>query len=381
MLSQPQRVAIRREFHQHPELALEEVETKQRIQKIIATFNQKFLSFKQLDALPTALLVRVEGSNPKRTIGYRADMDALPVVEQTGFEFASKNAGKMHACGHDIHLTVALSILSYYADNQPIDSLIFFFQPAEESENGGKIAYELGAFEGQWRPDEFYGLHDNPDLESGAIGCCQGTLFAGTTEVDIELKGKGGHAAFPHTANDMVVASAYLITQLQTIVSRNINPLESGVLTLGKIQSGTIRNVIADRAVIQGTVRGLTQTMIEAINERIKTICEFTAKSFNADVQVNLNQGGYLPVENDDKLTAQFIEFMSTHQDVNFVETTPAMTGEDFGYLLSKIPGTMFWLGVEDTHPLHSQYFSPSEEALKTAPEAIVAFLNWRMSR
>ncbi|MGX4763615.1 N-acetyldiaminopimelate deacetylase [Holzapfeliella sp. JNUCC 72] len=381
MLPQTQRVAIRREFHQYPELALQEVETKQRIKKIIAGFKQDFLSFKHLKELPTALLVHVKGTRPKRTIGYRADMDALPVTEKTGLEFTSKNENKMHACGHDIHLTVALSILSYYADNQPEDNLVFFFQPAEESENGGKIAYELGAFEGKWRPDEFYGLHDNPDLEAGAIGCCQGTLFAGTTEVDIELKGKGGHAAFPHTANDMVVASAYLITQLQTIVSRNINPLESGVLTLGRIESGTIRNVIADKALIQGTVRGLTQTMIESINDRIRTICEFTAKSFDADVEVSLNQGGYLPVENDDELTAQFIEFMTQSEDVNFVETTPAMTGEDFGYLLSKIPGTMFWLGVDDSHPLHSEYFSPNEEALKTAPENIISFLNWRMSR
>ncbi len=195
VLTEESLIQIRRDLHAMPELALNEVRTEAYLEKVISGFNQAHLTVKHIADLPTALLVRVAGSHPKRTLGYRTDIDALPVSEKTGLPFASKNPGVMHACGHDIHMTVALGVLSYFSEHQPTDNMIFFFQPAEESKNGGKLAYELGVLEGEWRPDEFYGLHDNPDLPAGAIGCRMGTLFAGTTEVNIDLEGKGGHAA------------------------------------------------------------------------------------------------------------------------------------------------------------------------------------------
>lgn len=380
VLTEEALIQIRRDLHAMPELALKEVRTSAYLEKVIASFDQTNLQVKHIKDLPTALLVRVTGSNPKRTIGYRTDIDALPVSEKTGLPFASKNPGVMHACGHDIHMTVALGVLSYFSENQPVDNLIFFFQPAEESENGGKLAYELNVFEGEWRPDEFYGLHDNPDLPAGAIGARLGTLFAGTTEVNIDLEGKGGHAAYPQDANDMVVAAAQLIGQVQTIISRSIDPIEGGVITLGKLEAGTIRNVIAGHAHIEGTIRGLTQVMIEKIDQRLREVGEGIAKSFNAEVTVSLNQGGYLPVENDPELTKRFINFMKNDPEVTFVETKPAMTGEDFGYLLSKIPGTMFWLGVEDDSQLHSATLNPDESAISKGINAITAFLNDRMT-
>ncbi|GAX04721.1 acetyldiaminopimelate deacetylase [Secundilactobacillus pentosiphilus] len=380
VLTEENLIKIRRHLHQIPELALKEVQTAAYLEKVIASFDQTHLQVKKIPDLPTALLVRVEGSAPKRTVGYRTDIDALPVSEKTGLPFASKNPGVMHACGHDIHMTVALGVLSYFAEHQPTDNLVFFFQPAEESQNGGKLAYELGVFKGQWRPDEFYGLHDNPDLPAGAIGCRMGTLFAGTTEVNIDLEGKGGHAAYPQDANDMVVAAAALISQVQTIVSRSIDPIESGVITLGKLEAGTIRNVIAGHARIEGTIRGLTQVMIQRIDQRLKDVGEGIARSFNAEVTVDLNQGGYLPVENNPELTKRFITYMQDNSDVNFVETKPAMTGEDFGYLLSKIPGTMFWLGVEDDSQLHSATLNPKESAIEAGVNAITGFITARMA-
>ncbi|GAX03307.1 acetyldiaminopimelate deacetylase [Secundilactobacillus pentosiphilus] len=380
VLTEENLIKIRRHLHQIPELALKEVQTAAYLKEVIASFDQTHLQVKKIPDLPTALLVRVEGSAPKRTVGYRTDIDALPVSEKTGLPFASKNPGVMHACGHDIHMTVALGVLSYFAEHQPTDNLVFFFQPAEESQNGGKLAYELGVFKGQWRPDEFYGLHDNPDLPAGAIGCRMGTLFAGTTEVNIDLEGKGGHAAYPQDANDMVVAAAALISQVQTIVSRSIDPIESGVITLGKLEAGTIRNVIAGHARIEGTIRGLTQVMIQRIDQRLKDVGEGIARSFNAEVTVDLNQGGYLPVENNPELTKRFITYMQDNSDVNFVETKPAMTGEDFGYLLSKIPGTMFWLGVEDDSQLHSATLNPKESAIEAGVNAITGFITARMA-
>lgn len=381
MLSESKLTKIYQELHQIPELALEEVKTKAYLQQAIAKLDQSYLEIKEIPELPTALLVKVQGSDPKRTIGYRCDIDALPLTEETGLEFSSKNPGVMHACGHDIHMTVALGVLAYFTTTRPKDDLIFFFQPAEESKNGGKLAYELGVFSGKWRPDEFYALHDAPELPTGAIGCNLGTLFAGTTEVDIHLYGKGGHAAYPHQANDMIVCASALIMQAQTIISRNVDPTKGGVLTFGELKAGTIRNVIAGEAMIKGTIRGLTQEMITLIQKRLQEICDGIAQSFGARVELTLNQGGYLPVENDPVLTAFFIEHMQKAPDVEFIETEPKMTGEDFGYLLSKFPGTMFWLGVNDVHALHSNKLVPDQTAILKGVNAITGFLCARMKQ
>ncbi|WP_283678951.1 N-acetyldiaminopimelate deacetylase [Lentilactobacillus sp. Marseille-Q4993] len=380
VLTEDNLITIRRQLHRIPELALKEFQTHDYLIEEISKMNQENLEVRTVEKLPTAILVRVDGSEPTRTIGYRTDIDALPVTEQTGLPFASTHPNVMHACGHDIHMTVALGVLSWFSEHQPKDNLIFFFQPAEENDNGGKIAYELGVFEGKWKPDEFYGLHDNPDLPAGAIGCRMGTLFAGTTEVNVDFKGKSGHAAFPQNANDMVVAASQFIVQVQTIISRSIDPIQSGVITFGKMEAGTIRNVIAGEARLEGTIRGLTQVMIEKIVARLKQVANGIAASYDCQVDIQFNQGGYLPVENNDELTKRFIDFCSQESSVEFIETQPAMTGEDFGYLLSKFEGTMFWLGVEDDSQLHAATFTPDERALEKGVSAITKFLEYRMT-
>ena len=217
MLKEDDLITIRRHLHQIPEVALEEVETHAFLMQVIGMMDQKFLKILEPKELPTAILVRVQGSDPSRTIGYRTDIDGLPVDEKTGLPYASQHPGKMHACGHDMHMTVALGVLDYFASHQPKDNLVFFFQPAEESEAGGRRAYELGLFEGEWRPDEFYGLHVNPKMQTGVIGCRMGTLFAGTTEVNIDVIGKGGHAAFPQDAKDAI--GALYIVRIKTITA------------------------------------------------------------------------------------------------------------------------------------------------------------------
>ncbi|GAA3637810.1 N-acetyldiaminopimelate deacetylase [Lactobacillus hamsteri] len=379
VLNEEELIKIRRHLHEIPELALEETETHQYLLEVIKKFKQDNLEINVPAELPTAIMVLIKGSNPQRTIGYRTDIDALPVSEKTNLPYSSKHEGVMHACGHDIHMTVALGLLNYFSENQTQDNLLFFFQPAEESKSGGKLAYEKGIFHGKWKPDEFYGLHDNPDLPAGAIGCREGTLFAGTTEVNIDLIGKGGHAAFPQEANDTVVAAASLIMQIQTVISRSIDPIQSGVITLGKVEAGTIRNVIAGHTRIEGTIRGLTQKMILKIDQRLKDLCKGIARSYNMEVNIELNQGGYWPVENNPKLTKRFISYMKNNPKVEFIETKPAMTGEDFGYLLAKFPGTMFWLGVEDDSQLHSATLTPDEKSIWRGIEVIKGFLIDRM--
>lgn len=372
-------IRIRRQFHQIPELALHETKTHELLLRVIQSFNHQYLTIREIPALPTALLVRVQGKEPHRIIGYRADIDALPVTEETGLPFASRFPGRMHACGHDFHMTVALGILSYFSEHQPQDDLVFFFQPAEEQDFGGKRAFDLDVFTGKWRPTEFYGLHVNPELPAGAIGCRRGTLFAGTTEFDLTLHGKQGHAAFPHRANDMVVAMAAFIMQAQTIVARNIDPLKSGVVTIGSATAGTIRNVIAGTAHVAGTIRGLTQETILQIKRRLQAISAGIATSFDCTADLAMRQGGYLPVINNNQLTGRFINYMKENPKINFIPTPPAMTGEDFGFLLSKFPGTMFWLGVGVEAPLHSAKLTPDEDALSAGVSAMVNFLNARM--
>ena len=375
MLTSAQLIKIRRDLHQIPELALHEYQTQKYLLQVIGNFNQKNIEIRTCPELPTAILVLVRGSKPQKTIGYRADIDGLPVQENTGLSFASHNHGQMHACGHDIHMAVALGILAYFCDQQPQDNLLFFFQPAEESESGGKKAYEAGVFTGKWHPDEFFALHVTPDLPTGTIGCRLGTLFAGTTEINIDLYGKDGHAAYPQQANDMVVAAAALIEQIQTIISRSIDPIASGVITIGKVRAGTVRNAIAGHAHLEGTIRGLTQKMIERIDQRLREVTQGIAQSYNAKVDLQLNQGGYWPVENNPQITSEFINYMKENTQINYQEMQPAMTGEDFGYLLAQIPGTMFWLGVNDSSQLHSATFNPHEEAIILGIKAMVGFL------
>ncbi|GAP02655.1 N-acetyldiaminopimelate deacetylase [Fructobacillus pseudoficulneus] len=372
---------VRRDLHAIPELSLHEVKTKAYLKKLIESLGCSFLETREVPALPTALLVRLKGKNPKKTIGYRADIDALPIEEKTGLPFASSHPGQMHACGHDIHMTVALGILAYFASHQPNDNLVFVFQPAEEEHAGGKQLYESGALSGDFLPDEIYALHDQPALPSGQVATLQGTLFAGTTEIHLTVRGQGGHAAYPHQAKDAVVAAAAFVSQVQSVVSRSVNPIHGGVVTIGSFHAGTIGNVIAGEAQLEGTIRAFTQVDLTMMQERVQAISDGIALSYGVTMDLELEQGGYYPVENDPAITADFINFMAENPDIDFAEAEPAMTGEDFGYLLQKIPGTMFWLGVGDPdHSLHDARLNPDEGALDAGVKAMIAYLEWRMA-
>lgn len=368
---QEQLTEIRRRLHQIPEIGLEEEKTQKYLLEIITSIKTDFMEYK---TWRTGIMVFVHGTNAKKTIGWRADIDGLPITEEVMSDFRSTHLGKMHACGHDFHMTIGLGLLEQLTVEQPENNYLFLFQPAEENEAGGMLMYEAGAF-GSWLPDEFYGLHVNPDLPVGNITTKVGTLFAATCEVQITLKGKGGHAAFPHASNDMIVAGMSLVQQAQTIVSRNVNPVEGAVVTFGTFNAGTATNVIAGEATISGTIRTLTDEMNQLTQTRIREIGEGIAKSFNCEVDVFLDQKGYLPVINNKQLTEKFMSFMEQEANVIFEEAEIAMTGEDFGYLLSKVPGTMFWLGVDSPYGLHSAKFDPKEEALSFAVEHVGNFL------
>lgn len=370
---------FRRELHQIPETALEEFKTHDYLLTKLKSWQQDYMTIKTVEALPTAILVYFQGTNPVRTIGYRTDIDALPIQEATGLDFASQHPGKMHACGHDVHMTMALGLAQYFSQHQPKDNLIIFFQPAEEAESGGKVAYDMGLFEGKWRPDEFYGIHDQPNLPAGTLSTLAGTLFAGTAELKVDVIGTGGHAAYPHLAKDPIVIAAELIIQLQTVVSRSVDPIAGGVVSVGVINGGFANNVIPDQVHFEGTVRSMTRTGLETMLTRIRKIAEGLAIANEVTINVSLESGSYLPVENDPILATQVINFMQKQSDINFELAQPAMTGEDFGYLLQHIPGVMLWLGVNDSHPLHSAQLTIDESALLPGYNALKSFLLWRM--
>lgn len=366
-------IQTRRDLHQIPEIGLEEFETQAYLLDVI----KKLIAgkdFVELRTWRTGILVYLHGSQPTKTIGWRTDIDGLPVNEQTGLPFASKHQGRMHACGHDFHMTIALGSLERALEKQPKNNLLFLFQPAEENEAGGMLMYKDQAF-GDWLPDQFYGLHVRPDLKVGQIATNTHTLFAGTCEIKINFKGKGGHAAFPHEAKDAVVAASYFITQVQSVVSRSVNPIEGAVVTFGVLQAGTTNNVIAETAFLHGTIRSLTQEMSLLVQKRVTTIAEAVAAAFDMEVEIELKQGGYLPVENNPKLARELMDFFQEKEGVELIDIEPAMTGEDFGYLLSKVDGVMFWLGIDSPYALHHPQMRPKEEALAIGVEAVSSFI------
>ncbi|KXT74842.1 N-acetyl-L,L-diaminopimelate deacetylase [Streptococcus sp. DD10] len=366
-------------MHQIPEIGLEEFKTQLFLLDKIDELTQG-KNFVKIKVWKTGVLVFLEGANPKKIIGWRTDIDALPIVEQTDLPFSSLHKGRMHACGHDFHMTIALGLLEKMLETQPQNSLLFLFQPAEENEAGGMLMYEDGAF-GSWLPDEFYALHVRPDLKVGDIATNTGTLFAGTCEVKITFKGKGGHAAFPHEANDALVAASYFITQIQTVVSRNVDPIEGAVVTFGAMQAGTTNNVIADQAFLHGTIRTLTMSMNHLTQRRVQSIAEGVAQSFGLEVEIELKQAGYLPVENHPELARELMDYFSEEDEVNLINIPPAMTGEDFGYLLSKVDGAMFWLGVDSPYALHHPMMNPDESALPFAVKQIGKFLHRKVNQ
>lgn len=370
-MATPQRyVEIRRDLHQIPEPGFQEFKTQQYLLNYISSLPQERLEIK---TWRTGILVKVAGKNPSKRIGYRADMDALPITEETSYEFRSTHPGYMHACGHDVHMTIGLGVLTHFVEQRIDDDVIFIFQPAEEGPGGAKPMLESEEF-ANWRPDTIFALHIAPEYPVGTIATRPGILFANTSELFIDLTGKGGHAAFPHTANDMVVAAAHLTTQLQSIVARNVDPLDSGVVTIGKIEAGTKQNIIAEKARLEGTIRTLSMESMGKIKSRIEALVRGIEAGFECQAEIDYGSN-YCQVFNDAQIAHDFMAWVRETGVVNLIECTEAMTGEDFGYFLAEIPGLMFWLGVDTPYGLHHAKLEPREEAIGVAINVLTGYI------
>lgn len=366
-------VEIRRDLHQIPELGFQEFKTQKYLLNYLESLPQNRLEIRQWE---TGLVVKVNGNAPTQTIAYRTDIDGLPITEETLLPFQSQHPGNMHACGHDFHMSIALGVLTQFVENPIDDDLVFLFQPAEEGPGGAEPMLKSGVLAG-WDPDMIIALHIAPEYPVGTIAIKPGLLFANTSELFIDLVGKGGHAAYPHQTNDMVVAACSLVTQLQSIVARNVDPLDSAVITIGKIEGGTVQNIIAERARLEGTIRTLSEESMVKVKERVEAIVKGVEIGYQCQTSIDFG-AMYHQVYNHHELTAEFVEYMNTHSELNVVECKEAMTGEDFGYMLKEIPGFMFWLGVDSDFGLHHSKLHPNEDAIEKAVNGIVSYIQFK---
>ncbi|MED1268358.1 N-acetyldiaminopimelate deacetylase [Bacillus mycoides] len=369
-------VQVRRDLHKIPEIGFKEWKTQQYILDYIGTLPNEYLEVK---TWKTGVIVKVNGKNPEKIIGYRADIDGLPITEETGYEFSSVHEGMMHACGHDLHATIGLGLLTAAVSERIDDDFVFIFQPAEEGPGGALPMLESDELK-EWKPNMILGLHIAPEYSVGTIATKEGLLFANTSELYVDLKGKGGHAAYPHTANDMIVAASHLVTQLQSVISRNVNPLDSAVITIGKITGGTVQNIIAEKSRLEGTIRTLSVESMKRVKSRIEAIVAGIEASFQCEAVIDYG-AMYHQVYNHEELTREFMQFTREQTTMDVITCTEAMTGEDFGYMLREIPGFMFWLGVNSEYGLHHAKLKPDEEVIEKAIVFLNQYVKWKGNR
>lgn len=358
---------IRRDLHQIPELGFQEFKTQSYLLDIINEMSDERVSIKKWR---TGLLVKISGSDPEKTIGFRCDMDGLPITEATGLEFKSIHEGRMHACGHDFHMTIALGTMQHLLENPIKDDAIFIFQPAEEGPGGALPMIRSAEFQ-EWKPDVIFALHIAPELPVGTVSSRPGLLFANTSELFIDFKGLGGHAAYPHLAKDMTVAASNFVVQLQQIVSRGLDPLDSAVITIGKMESGFVQNAIAETARLEGTIRTMSPEAIDVIKEKLEKLMRGFEISHECVISVDYGSN-YHQVFNEKQYVDTFSETMQLN-DIVYKEANAAMTGEDFGDMLKEIPGFMYWLGVDSPFGLHHAQLNPNETALLTGVKSAAA--------
>lgn len=363
-------IKIRRDLHQIPELGFQEVKTQAYLLSYLKSLPQDRITIKKWR---TGLFVKIQGINPQKTIGYRTDIDGLPINEETGLPFSSSHADHMHACGHDFHMSIALGVLTYFTENPIADNLLFIFQPAEEGPGGAEPMLKSEEMM-EWKPDLIFALHIAPEYPVGTIAVKEGLLFANTSELFIDLKGKGGHAARPHETNDMVVAACTLVNQLQTIISRNVDPLDSAVITIGKITGGTVQNIIAENARLEGTIRTLSSESMKMVKHRIAALVKGIEAGFECEAVIDYGSM-YHQVYNTESVTRDFMNYLQNETEVKVIECKEAMTGEDFGYMLKEIPGLMFWLGVDSPYGLHHAKLTPNEAALDVAVSVMTSYI------
>jgi len=376
----PKLARLRREFHQYPELAFHEFKTSERVTKELRKLRMPV----KTGVAKTGVVGLLTGKKKGKTVALRADMDALPIEEKTNLPFKSKNKGVMHACGHDVHtacLIGAAAILSQLKDELN-GNVKFIFQPSEEVLPGGaKPMIEAGVLE-KPRVSGIFGLHIEPGIPSGKIGVKDGPFMAQVDDFDITIYGSSGHGARPHHGVDAIVVASQVILALQTIPARKIDPVEPVVVSVGKIEGGTARNIICDRVSLKGTARSLSREVARKIPSLMKSITAGVVKSAGASFEFQYFPGYPVlinhPRETD--LARETVAKLFGRKALYEIKR-PEMGAEDFSYFLRKLPGTFLRLGIRNTkkgaiYPWHHPKFTVDEDVIGmgTALLAGVAF-------
>jgi len=357
-------IKTRRDIHQHPELSFKEFRTS----KLIADKLEHYGIQVERNIGKTGVVGTLSGNKKGKTIALRADMDALPIQETGDVSYKSINDGVMHACGHDAHVAMLLGAAEALSSmKDKINGVVkFIFQPAEEGYGGAKFMIEDGALD---NVDEIYGLHVWNYQKSGTVGVQSGPVMAAADIFTIKIKGIGGHGATPQGTIDCVVVASHLIQALQTIVSRNTNPLESTVVTIGQINGGYNFNIIADEIILKGTTRAYTLENKKLIKEKMKTIISGIEKTFGAKIKLQYKDG-YPPVINDVKTTDILEKAARSVVGDNVIKPYLSMGGEDFSFFAEKVPGCFFFLGTAPKNsapmsiPQHCSHFDIDESAM-----------------
>lgn len=355
-------ISLRRDIHREPELGFDTGKTARKV-------------VEALDGLPlevetgfaeNGVVATLRGSGDGPSVGLRADMDALPIHEETGLPFASEVDGKMHACGHDGHTSMLVGAAHALCRSELRERLTgdvkFIFQPAEEGYAGGRVMVEQGVTKGL---DRVFALHLWPGLEFGRLSTKAGAIMAAADGFEMEVRGRGGHGAMPHLTADAVMIASYVATALQTIVSREVDPAEAAVLTIGEIGAGSAFNIIPETARLAGTVRTVDPALRERMPERIQEIARGVASGMRGDAELDY-QFAYPVTRNDAGAASLALKVAGElFGEESAVEArNPSMAGEDFAFMLERVPGAYIWLGVGDVPGLHTPAFAFDEEIL-----------------
>lgn len=358
-------ITWRHHIHRYPETAFEEHQTTQFIIEKLKSFGIDEL---YTEFVPTGVVGIIKGNKPGKWIGLRADIDALDVTEQNQIDYCSSIKGKMHACGHDGHATILLGTAKYLASHRDFaGTVVVIFQPAEENEGGGRVMVENGLFD-RFPIEAVYGMHNQPNMTTGEFSIRKGPLMASYDIFEINITGKGAHAAAPHFGIDTIVTATQVVSSLQTIASRNVNPLDSLVVSVTQIHSGDTWNVLPQEAVIRGTVRTFSPQVQDLAEQRINEIAHGVAQTYNATAQVRYERR-YPATVNHPEATDLAIHAarVIVGNDKVHTDVEPSMGSEDFSFMLQVKPGAYIWLGAGDGANLHHPQFNFNDDILTTA--------------
>ncbi|HUV06909.1 MAG TPA: M20 family metallopeptidase, partial [Spirochaetia bacterium] len=346
----PEITELRHRFHSIPEMGCEEFKTAEEIRRIVGGTGVKVFP----PILGTDTVCLLSGRGAGKNVTLRADIDALPIEDRSGKPWASTHPGFCHACGHDGHIAMlcgAMKVLSGLTESFN-GSVRFVFQPAEEKLGGGKMLVEKGLLDEEPRPDAVFALHGWPGVQEGVLASRAGEMMAAADRFVLKVKGKGGHGARPHATVDPIVASAEIVSSLQSVVSRNVDPVKPAVVSVCTIHGGNADNVIPDEVILQGTTRYFEARMKELISRRMEEIIAGVCKAHGASYEFEYNQG-YIPLVNDETMTEFSRSVVRSYlgEKAWMEGLSQTMGGEDFSFYLQKVPGTFLRLGLGENQP------------------------------